>query len=82
MPTTLPGIDAYNTSRISLDADNVTWDTAGPDYFSCDRAFASCVCNLASCSTALGGDDMDAVEDSTYLGAITTAGNKQSGNCP
>jgi hypothetical protein len=67
-----PGIDVYNTSTASLPADNVAWDTSGPDYFSCDPAFQSCVCNLASCATSPNNDDMDAVEDNKNLAGITT----------
>jgi hypothetical protein len=76
--STNPGIDVYNTSTANLKADNVTWDTKSPDYFNCDTLFASCVCNLTACSTAVGQDDMDAVEDSTNLGGITTTGNSQA----
>ncbi len=74
-----PGIDVYNSSTSSLDAKNVAWDTAGPDYFKCDSTFATCSCNLGACTNTPGGDDMDAVEDSTNLGGITTTGNTQSG---
>jgi hypothetical protein len=86
--STFPGIDVYNTNAANLKADNVAWDTAGPDYFQCDNAFASCACNNASCTTAAGGDDMDAVQGTTVLpdggigvlGSITTTGNTQSPN--
>jgi hypothetical protein len=74
-----PGIDVYNTSTKNLDASNVAWDTSGPDYFSCDPAFTSCVCNLGSCTTTPGDHDMDAVEDSNNLGGVTTTGNTLSG---
>jgi hypothetical protein len=75
--TVSPGIDVYNTSTANLNASNVAWDTASPDYFDCDVNF-SCTCNLTSCTTAAGADDMDAVEDSTALGGITTTGASQS----
>ncbi len=70
-----PGIGVYNLSTTNMPADNVTWDTPGPDYFTCDSAFTSCTCNLASCTISPGSDGMDAVEDSTALGGITTTGN-------
>jgi len=74
-----PGISVYNTSTANLAADNVAWDTTGPDYFDCDPAFTSCVCNLGSCTVTAGSDGMDAVEDSTNLGGVTTTGNTLSG---
>ncbi len=78
-----PGIDVYNTGTANLNASNTAWDTAGPDYFQCDSAFTSCSCNLSSCTVAPGADGMDAVEDSTNLGGITTTGNTQSpSGCP
>jgi len=78
----LPGIDVYNTSTADLNASNVAWDTATPDYFDCDSSFA-CTCNLIfGCTTKEGSDDMDAVEDSTNLGGITTTGATQKkGGC-
>jgi hypothetical protein len=76
--TGFPGMDVYNYSTTVLNASNVTWDTAGPDFFKCDYAIQNCSCNNASCATPAGGDDMDAVEDSTNLGGITTAGNRRS----
>ena len=86
--STFPGIDVYNTNTANLKADNVAWDTAGPDYFQCDNGFASCACNNASCTTTAGGDDMDAVQGTTglpdggigVLGSITTTGNTQATN--
>jgi hypothetical protein len=70
-----PGVDVYNTSANMLNASNLTWDTPGPDYFSCDSAFQSCSCNLASCTLDAGSDGMDAVEDSTNMGGIITTNN-------
>jgi hypothetical protein len=70
------GIDVFNTSKKNLNASSVAWDTTGPDYFKCDAALASCSCNLASCNTAAGGNDMDAVEVGDA--GITTTGNTQS----
>jgi hypothetical protein len=75
----IPGMDVYNTSTANLNATNVAWDTASPDYFDCDVNFV-CSCNLGSCSTAAGSDDMDAVEDSTAKGGITTTNGSQSPN--
>jgi hypothetical protein len=78
--STAPGIDAYNAGTTSMNASNVAWDTASPDYFRCDGTFTTCTCNLASCTTDAGSDDMDAVEDSTNLGGITTSGATKSPN--
>ncbi len=69
-----PGIGAYNLSPFNLAADNVTWDTSAPDTFTCDTYF-NCTCNLTTCTNTAGNDGMDAVEDSVYLGSITTTGN-------
>jgi hypothetical protein len=74
---TAPGIDVYNLSTANLKADNVTWDTAGPDYFSCSATTCTCLLD-GGCTTDAGADDMDAVEDSTKLGGITTTGNSQA----
>jgi hypothetical protein len=81
--STWPGIDVWNASPLDLNASNVAWDTAGPDYFSCDAGgpnggFLSCSCNLASCSTAAGADGMDAV--ATAGGRIILTGHTQSPN--
>src|SRR5581483_9475749 len=77
---TYPGVDVYNTSPAALDADGVAWDTAQPDYFQCDTGSPPmCACNLASCDTAAGSDDMNAVEDSFELGGISTKNNLLSG---
>jgi hypothetical protein len=73
-----PGVDVYNTSDAGLNASNVAWDTTGPDYFSCDNAFTKCTCLITTCTDIAGGQDMDAVEDSTNKGGITTTGNTQS----
>ncbi len=70
-----PGIDVYNSATTNLAADNVTWDTPGPDYFSCDDIFESCTCNIATCTDTPGANGMSAVEDSTALGGITTTNN-------
>ncbi len=76
--STNPGIDVYNTSTINLPADGVAWDASGPDYFDCDAAFTSCTCNLTTCTITAGADGMDAVEDSTNLGGVTTTHNTLS----
>jgi hypothetical protein len=75
---TAPGIAVYNTSTSKLNASNVAWDTSGPDYFDCDPAFTSCICNLSSCTVSAGSDGMDAVEDSTSRGGVTTTSNTLS----
>jgi hypothetical protein len=69
------GMDVYNAGTGSLNASNVAWDTAGPDYFTCSADFTTCTCNNASCSTNPGSDDMDAV---TLDAGIITTGNTQS----
>jgi hypothetical protein len=56
-----PGVDVLNASTAQLNASNVFWDTATPDYFTCDATLTSCSCNHSSCSTAPGSNDMDAV---------------------
>jgi hypothetical protein len=72
-----PGINVYNLTSANLAADSVAWDTSGPDYFSCNTA-ATCTCNLSTCTTTPGDNDMDAVEDSTQLGGVTTTNNTLS----
>jgi hypothetical protein len=80
-PANGPGMDMFNSSTTVLNASNVAWDTAGPDYFTCNQSsaypplFSSCSCNLSSCTTTPGNDDMDAV---TLDAGITTTGNTQS----
>jgi hypothetical protein len=77
-----PGVDVYNNSTAKLKADNVVWDTSGPDYFDCDSTLTTCTCNLKACTVNAGSDGMDAVEDSTNLGGISTTGNTQlDGGC-
>jgi hypothetical protein len=75
--STDPGIDVWNQGTKALAADNVTWDTSGPDYFSCDAKFTSCSC-LTTCTNTALSDDMDAVEDSTNLGTVTITNPTQS----
>jgi hypothetical protein len=81
-----PGIDVLNTSTAILNATNVAWDTAGPDYFLCDITVTPytspsgaypCSCNLPSCTTDAGADGMDAVQISA---GITTIGGTKSPN--
>ena len=79
------GADVYNPSSVLLNASNVAWDTPGPDYFTCDSTLTTCTCNIASCTTVGGSDDMDAVETpmplsdgGSALGGITTTGNTVS----
>jgi hypothetical protein len=72
-----PGIDVFNTSAATLQASNVAWDTASPDFFTCDtNTPPTCSCALAACSTDAGSNDMDAV--STTDAGIDTTGNTQS----
>ncbi len=71
----LPGVGVWNLSSTNLNASNVAWDTPGPDFFTCNRTLTTCSCNLASCTLDAGSDGMDAVEDSTLLGGVPTAGN-------
>ena len=71
-------VGVYNDGTTVLNASNVAWDTAGPDYFACNDDFSLCACNNQTCSTAPGSSGMDAVEDSVNLGAITTTGNTLS----
>ncbi len=73
-----PSVDVYNATVAPLNASNVAWDTAGPDYFTCDSTLSVCTCNLSSCATDAGSDGMDAVEDSINLGGINTTGNSLS----
>jgi hypothetical protein len=61
-----------------MKADNVAWDTAGPDYFQCNNTFTVCTCQLTSCTVAAGANGMDAIEDSTNLGGISTTNNTLS----
>jgi hypothetical protein len=75
-----PGVDVFNSSTVNLKADNVTWDTTGPDYFQCDSTLSTCSCNLASCTTTAGSDDMDAVEVGD-AGISTTGNAKLDGGC-
>ncbi len=75
----LPGVSVLNSTANSLNAANVTWDTSGPDLFSCDATMADCTCEISSCTldTSDGGvDGMDAVYTSS--GTINTTGNALS----
>jgi hypothetical protein len=67
-----PGIGVYNGATIQEKADNVAWNTPGPDYLDCNNTLANCTCNNTVCVVKAGNDGMDAVEDSTNLGGITT----------
>jgi hypothetical protein len=79
-----PGVNVYNDSAVNLNASNVAWDTAGPDLFSCDPTLTTCTCLRLPCADTPGTDGMDAVEDATLLGGITTTNNRQEAafNCP
>ncbi len=77
-PPPAQGVDVLNQGTSVLNASNVAWDTAGPDYFICDSTLTSCTCNLASCVVDAGTDGMDAVEDVTNQGGIITTGNTLS----
>ncbi len=68
-----PGVCVLNTTTSDLNADNVDWDTVGPDTFSCDATLTTCTCELKACTNGGGIDGMDAVYDST--GTVTVTGN-------
>jgi len=70
-------VAVLNTTTATLNADNVDWDTTGPDLFSCDVTLTNCSCESSSCTTTPGTDGMDAVYEST--GIVTTTGNGSSG---
>jgi hypothetical protein len=75
------GVDVYNSSTANLAADNVAWDTSGPDYFACTGITSSdtCSCNITTCSNTAPFDGMDAVQNSNFAGnSITTTSNTQS----
>ena len=67
------GVSVLNTSSDGgLDAQDVLWDTAGPDLFSCESQLQTCTCEATSCSEDGGaGEDMSAVYTST--GTIDTS---------
>ena len=71
-----PAMAVLNTTSATLNASNVSWDTAGPDQFMCDPTGTICTCELPSCTNPGGVDGMDAVDMST--GTITTTGNELS----
>ncbi len=74
-----PGVSVLNSTSTPLNAQNVDWDTAGPDLFSCNAKLTSCTCELSSCTvyTADGGFyGLDAVY--TGAGTVDTGGNGQS----
>ena len=68
-----PGVDVLNNTSNGLAADNVDWDTAGPDVFTCGAGNANCTCAITTCTNLAGIDDMNAVDESS--GFITTTGN-------
>jgi hypothetical protein len=81
------GVANYSYSQTTLNAENVAWDTVGPDLFGCDQGnssqqpFEKCTCLNASCAVSPGADGMDAVETydiSLFLNPIGTAGASQS----
>jgi len=67
-----PGVCVLNLSSGPLNADNVGWDTSGPDTFLC-MGLTNCTCTASSCTDSPGADGMDAVNEST--GTIATSGN-------
>ena len=74
-----PGASVLNSTTASLNAQNVDWDTPGPDLFSCNPTLTSCTCEISSCTvyTADGGfDGLDAVYTSS--GTVDTSGNGTS----
>jgi hypothetical protein len=74
------GINVYNGTDAGLAADNVAWDSATPDYFSCSdpTSTATCSCKATSCSATAPFDDEDAVQDSATTGSITQTNATQS----
>jgi hypothetical protein len=71
-----PGVSALNNTATALNAQNVIWDTSGPDLFQCDAALTTCTCELSSCTVNVsdaGFDGLDAVYTST--GTVDTSGN-------
>ncbi len=70
-----PGVSVINTTSTPLDAQNVDWDTAGPDLFSCNSTLTNCSCEISSCSVSVadaGLDGLDAVY--TSGGTVDTSG--------
>ena len=75
------GVGVYNTSVVNLAADNVAWDTSGPDYFGCSGLSPTdtCLCAIASCSATAPFNGMDAVTNNGILNStITTTNNTLS----
>ncbi len=75
----VPGVSVLNSTSKSLNAQNVDWDTSGPDLFSCDATMVDCACDISGCTldVSQGGiDGMDAVQTSS--GVVDTSGNGQS----
>jgi hypothetical protein len=73
------GVSVLNLTTQVLDADDVDWDTTGPDVFSCDASLMTCTCAIPSCTDSAGADGMDAVMEST--GVIETTGNGSAPTC-
>jgi hypothetical protein len=72
-----PGIDVWNQSTADLNANDVTWDTPGPDYFSEYVNLPTDVytCRSSACSVDAGSDDMNAVASQWPDAGISTTGN-------
>ncbi len=68
-----PGVSVLNTTTSNMAADNVDWDTVGPDLFSCDATRTTCTCAINACTNGAGIDGMDAVYEST--GSVTVTAN-------
>jgi hypothetical protein len=47
-----PPVSVFNGGSGNLDARNVSWDTPGPDLFSCDPNLYDCACEIGSCTRA------------------------------
>ena len=70
------GASVVNATSAVLNAQNVDWDTSGPDLFQCNSGLSTCTCENSSCSVSVadaGFDGLDAVYTST--GSIETGGN-------
>ncbi len=66
------GVSVLNKTSQALNASNVEWDTAGPDFFKCDSTLSNCTCQ-GTCTLGPGANGMDAVSEAA--GTIVTTGN-------
>jgi hypothetical protein len=74
-----PGVDVYlSGGTANLNAEDVTWDTTGPDYFSeywDGKGGDFFTCRNSSCTVDGGSDDMNAVSSQWPDAGIITTGN-------